>query len=315
MKTFNDEEVSRALSYNKLIENLEAIAVDEKAYAPERYVIPIITNTDNDGALLTKPGYITNEIIGVKVVTYFPDNGNIAMPTIQAGYMLFSAINGSLIGACEANTLTTKRTAAASAAIAKRLAREDSKHLLIIGTGALSPMAATAHAFVRKYETIEIWGRDASKAQLVVDTLLANEDLKDVKTIQVCTDLDDSVSKSDVICCCTGSKSPVLKGAQLKRGCFIDLIGSFTPEMRESDDDVIKRCDLIFIDTYDALKSGDIYQPLQSNLITNENIQGNYKDIIAGKHIGRSNNDEIIMFKSAGFALQDLAAAKILFDC
>lgn len=324
MKTPNDAEVLAALAWGPLITALEEIVVDSNATAPARTVHSVPTDSTNDAAFLIKPGWVTNEIIGVKAVTYFPDNGQQGMSTIQAGYMLFNGKNGALIGACDANVLTTRRTAAASAVAAKRLARKDSKHLLIVGSGALAPMSAQAHAYVRNYNIIEIWGRDEAKAQLVVDDLLraqigasggatdgsGSEEL----TIRVSTDLDASVSQADVISCVTGSTVPLVKGALLKDGCHVDLIGSFTPAMRESDDDVVIRCSgMIFVDTNDALKSGDMSQPLEAGILTTADVTGNFQDLVSGKHPGRSNVTEMTLFKSAGFALQDLAAARLVF--
>jgi len=304
----SDSEVDAAMPWDAIIEALEQIAVDDAAVAPARTVHTVPDANGHDAAFLLKPGWVTADIIGVKAVTFFPNNGQIDMPTIQAGFMLFDAKNGSLIGACEANALTTRRTAAASAVAAKRLARTDARRLLVVGSGALAPMAVQAHVAVRNYETIEVWGRDPSKASRVV-TDVAQEGI----AASVSTDLDASVARADVISCVTGSRAPLVKGRLLKAGAHLDLIGSFTPEMRESDDDAVTRATL-FADTEDALLAGDLAQPIAAGVITADDVVADFADLVAGRHPGRTSNDEITFFKSAGFALEDLAAARLVFS-
>ena len=119
---------------------------------------------------------------------------------------------------------------------------------------------------------------------------------------------------ADVICCVTGSRTPLVKGALLREGTHVDLIGAFTPEMRESDDDVVRRA-TIFADTRaDGSIAGDLAQPLASGLITPDDIAADLRELVAGEHPGRTSADEITMFKSAGFALEDVAAARLVFE-
>lgn len=306
MRFFTDADIGAALPWGALIESIEQILVEPDAIAPARTFHTVPDGAGNDAAFLLKPGWVGGEIIGVKAVTVFPDNGAQGLPMVQAGVLLFDGTTGSLVGACEANTLTTRRTAAASAVAAKRLARADARQLLVVGSGALAPMTVQAHAHVRDYETVEVWGRDPARAAAVVEVVAA-EGIAAV----VAADLDAAVAEADVISCVTGATEPLVKGALLRPGAHVDLIGGFNHAMREADDDVVRRAS-VFVDTYDdAAVAGDIAQPLESGLLTADDLLADLAELVAGTHPGRSADDEITMFKSAGTALEDLAAARL----
>lgn len=308
MQFFGPEQVAEALPWADLITSIEKIFVVDGAVAPDRTVHPIAVPGGTDAALLMKPGWVIGDVIAVKVVTFFPDNGNHGLATVNGGVLLFSATNGVFLGACDGTVLTARRTAAASAVAAKRLARADAQRLLVVGTGALGPAAAQAHSAVRSYRSIEIWGRDPSKAEAVVASLLSEG-----VDATVSHDLDASVAEADVISCVTGSNTPLVKGALLKPGAHVDLIGAFSPQMRESDDDVIRRAQ-VWVDTRsDAVLAGDLSQPIASGLFSATEIQGDLEELIAGTCDRRTSDDEITMFKSVGTALEDVAAAKLVF--
>lgn len=306
MRFFTDADIGAALPWGPLIDSIEQILVEPAAEAPARTLHTVPDGSGGDATFLLKPGWVAGEIIGVKAVTVFPDNGAQDLPMVQAGVLLFDGTTGSLVGACEANTLTTRRTAAASAVAAKRLARPDAARLLIVGSGALAPMAALAHAHVGEFDTVEIWGRDPVKAAAVVDAV-GDQGVP----ATVADDLDRAVGEADVISCVTGAVDPLVKGTLLRPGTHVDLVGGFNASMREADDDVVRRAS-VFVDTYDdAALAGDIAQPLASGLLQPSDLLCDLAGLVAGVHPGRTSNDEITMFKSAGTALEDLAAARL----
>ena len=306
MRFFTDDDIGAALPWPALIQSIEQILVEPGATAPARTLHTVPDGNGNDASFLMKPGWVAGELIGVKAVTVFPDNGAQGLPMVQAGVLLFDGTTGSLVGACEANVLTTRRTAAASAVAAKRLARTEARSLLVVGSGALAPMALQAHAAVRDFDSIRVWGRDAAKAAAVVEAV-AVEGL----SVEVAPDLDAAVAEADVISCVTGATQPIVRGELLRPGTHVDLIGGFNHAMREADDDVVRRAS-VFVDTYDdAVIAGDIAQPLESGLITRADLAADLAELVAGTHPGRGSDDEITMFKSAGTALEDLAAARL----
>lgn len=308
MLFFEAAEVAEALPWDALVAAIERTIADPDASAPERTVHQVPTPSGPDASLLLKPGWVVGDVIAIKAVTFFPDNGERGLPTVNAGVLFFNGSNGTLIGACDGNELTTRRTAAASAVAAKRLARADAERLLVVGSGALAPMAAAAHASVREYASIEVWGRDDAKAGRVVDAL-ADVGL----SATVCSDLDAGVASADVISCVTGSTEPLVKGVLLRDGVHVDLVGSFTPDMRESDDDVIRR-GAVWVDSYDdGVLAGDLAQPLASGVLLASDIQGDLRGLITGECPRRSDDDQITVFKSAGIALEDVAASRLVF--
>jgi len=306
---FSPAQVASLLPWDGLISSIEEILADPNATAPERTVHTIPDSNGDDAALLLKPGWVIGDVIAVKAVTFFPNNGQLDLPTVNAGVLLFSGSTGVFLGACDGNELTTRRTAAASAVAAKRLARSDVSQLLVVGTGALAPMTAHAHCSIRSYDKVMVWGRDAQKAQRVVAQLVG-----DGLPARVALNLDIAVGQADVISCVTGATSPLVKGELLTPGTHVDLIGSFRPDMRESDDDVIRRA-TVFADTRtDGIIAGDLAQPLEAGLITVDDIAADLAELATGAHPGRTSDEEITVFKSAGLALEDVAAAKLVFD-
>lgn len=305
---FGPGEVEQLLPWDLLIAAIEQVVTEDGAFAPERTVHAVPDGDGNDAAFLMKPGWVAGDVIAVKAVTFFPNNGKLDLPTINAGVLLFSGANGTFLGACDGNVLTTRRTAAASAVAAKRLARTNAKRLLVVGTGALAPMTARAHCAVRDFDVVEVWGRNGDKARELANSLITEN-----IPARVADDLDAAVREADVITCSTGATSPLVKGALLKPGTHVDLIGAFTPEMRESDDDVVRRS-TVFADTRaDGTLAGDLAQPLAAGVITPEDIAGDLMELVSGAHPGRTSDSEITMFKSAGFALEDVAAARLVF--
>ena len=306
MKTYDAEAVRRALPWPDLITAIEALFV-RGADVPQRQALTITNTGGEDGTLLLMPAWIGGESIGVKAVTFFPGNTKRGISTISAAYLLFDGATGAIRAAMDGDAITVRRTAATSAAAARKLAREDARRLLIAGTGQLSANLAQAHAAVRAYDSIEIYGRTASKAAEVVAELAALG-----LPATVCTHLETSVRAADTIACCTSATAPVLKGAWLKPGVHVDLVGGFKDDMRETDDDVVQAAS-IFVDARPgALLSGDLAQPIRAGMISEADILGDFRALASGTHPGRRSQGEITLFKSVGNAIEDLAAAQLV---
>lgn len=304
----DDAAVAAALAWPALIAAVEDAVTDPHGESPTRTVHTVPVPGAADGSFLLKPAWITGDVIALKAVTVYPDNGARGLPMVQAGVLLFDATSGSLVGACAGNELTTRRTAAASAVAAKRLARVGAERLLVVGSGALAPMAALAHAAVRDYRSVEVWGRRRERAAAVVDRLIAEG-----VPASVSDDLDASVSAADVISTVTGSHEPLVRGARVRPGTHVDLVGAFDAGMRESDDELVRGASL-FVDTRDdAVLAGDLAQPLATGVITAAAIRADLAELVAGDHPGRTSADEVTVFKSVGMALEDVAAAKLAF--
>jgi len=302
-------ELRSVLHYRMLIERLrQAFRAGCEVPPRQHYTVP--TYGDHDATLLLMPAWATGRHIGVKVLTVFPDNPKRDLPTVTGSYLLLDGKTGVIQAALDASALTTRRTAAASALAASYLARPDAERLLVIGTGALAPNLIEAYAEVLPLRQVLVWGRDRAKADKVAARFRRGR-----FKVTATDDLEGAVRGAHVVCCATSATSPVLPGAWLEPGTHVDLIGGFTREMREADDEVIRR-GRVFVDTRDGAcsEAGDIVQPLAAGVLTLDDIAGDLFDLTRGARSGRRFYDQITVFKSVGTALEDLAAAELAVE-
>lgn len=262
-----------------------------------------------DSTLLLMPAWNPGKEAGVKIVTVSPNNGVYNLPSIQGTYIYLDAHKGSVKAILAAKSLTAKRTAAASALASSYLSREDASSLLMIGTGALSVNLILAHASVRPIKDVYVWGRNFEKAEVICEELAhENFNMTPIKEIS------EVISKVDIISSATLSKTPLVLGKYLKSGQHIDLVGAYRKDMREADDEAIKKSS-VFVDTYQGglKESGDIAIPLKNGIITESDIKADLFELCSVKKQGRHNQQEITFFKSVGHALEDLAAASYYY--
>ena len=210
----------------------------------------------------------------------------------------------------DGRALTTYRTAAASALAASYVARPDAERLLMVGTGALVPHLIEAYAVVLPLREVLVWGRDRTKAEKI-----AARFRRGAFRVTATTDLKGAVAGAHVVSCATAATEPVLQGAWLMPGTHVDLVGSLTPEMREADDDVIRRSRL-FVDSRDGAcwQAGDLAHPLATGLLTPDDVAADLFELTRGDRGGRRYYDQITLFKSAGVAVEDLAAAELAVE-
>lgn len=311
MNFIDKEEINASLSFKVLIEALR------EAFANSGVVVPMRHHHDyenprekTDSTLLLMPAWLPGEDLGVKIVTVSPRNSQFGLPSIQGLYILFDAHTGNFRALLDAKSITVKRTAAASALASSYLSRENSKSLLMIGTGALAPKLIQAHATVRGIEQVYVWGRNFEKAAAVC-ALVRTEKIK----AEPVADLETAIGQADIISCATMSEEPLIKGAWLREGQHLDMVGAYRPHMREADDEVIARAD-VFVDHYKgALKeTGDIVIPVAKGLLRKEDIKADLFELCSGSKKGRTNDKDITFFKSVGHALEDLVAARLVVD-
>ena len=308
--------VDRALTFDGLVETLRK-AFREGAVQPVRHHHTIERPDGAATTLLLMPawtdfnaaGTSAGGHIGVKVVTVSPDNNEIAKPAVMGLYLLLDGKTGEPQALIDGQRLTQWRTACASALAASYLARQDASRLLIIGAGALSPFLARAHSAVRPIREIRIWNRTFANAEKVAATLR-----DDGMAAEAVDSLDRALADADIVSSATIATTPLVKGALLKPGAHVDLVGGFAPGMRESDDDSIRRA-RVYVDTRAGAtkEAGDIVQPLASGVLAADDIVADLHELTRGQKPGRGTDDEITLFKSVGAALEDLAAGVEVF--
>lgn len=294
----------------------ELISALKKGFSNNNIIVPMRHHHDfpnpkinADSTLLLMPAWNPSKEAGVKVVTVSPENGQFNLPSIQGTYIYLDAKKGTIKALLEAEELTAKRTAAASALASSFLSRKNSNSLLMIGTGALSVNLIKAHASVRPIETVYVWGRSIEKANTVCERLY-NETFK----VQAIPIIEEKISDVDIISSATLSKIPLVLGKYLKEGQHIDLVGAYKKNMREADDDTIKKSS-VFVDTFQGglKESGDIIIPLSNGTLNENDIKADLFQLCSNTKSGRTSDVEITVFKSVGHALEDLIAAKYYY--
>jgi ornithine cyclodeaminase len=301
-------EVAARLPRSTLIERLQrAFAADGATPVRQRYELG---GGAGPRSLLLMPGWREKGGIGVKLVTVFADNALRSLPAVHACYVLFDANTGAPRAILDGNELTLRRTGAASALAAKYLARTDAERLLMVGTGELAPHIILSHASVRPIKSVRIWGRRIEKARETVEALQGNS-----FSVDVCTDLQSGVAWADILSCATLSQEPLIEGRWLHPGQHLDLIGAFRPDMREVDDEAVRRADL-YVDTRAGalVEAGEFVQTLAAGVIKPSDIRGELSQLVRGTVPGRTSADALTLFKSVGTAIEDLAAAELAVE-
>lgn len=314
MRIVTAGEIAATLTYPALVDALaEAFRAD---YAvPLRHHHPIPQAGGEPEAMLllmpawTPPGQ--GSFVGTKIVTVYPGNGARGLPAIYGSYLLASGETGAPLAILDGTTLTVWRTASASALASRFLSRRDAERMVMVGAGALAPHLIQAHAAVRPIRHATIWNRSRDKARALVDGL---QDLVPNVRLSVATDLQAAVEEADIVSCATISSNPIIHGGWLKDGAHLDLVGGYTPAMREADDAAVTRASL-FIDTRTgALKeAGDIVDPIRRGVVPESAVKADLFELCRGRHPGRTAENEITLFKSVGTALEDLAAAMLVW--
>lgn len=307
MHIVSAEETHRLLDYPSLVEALRELfrrGVDRA----ERTILtePLADGRQNDWLLL--PAWQFGRHLGIKLVSVFPHNTERGIDSVQGLYLLFDGTTGQPLAAIDGAALTLRKTAANSALAATYLAREDASTLVLVGAGALGPHLVRAHHAVRPIRRVLVWNRTPSRAELVAAELAQELDVE----ASAVTDLEQAVRQADLVTCATMANRPLVKGAWLRPGTHVDLVGGFREDMREADDEAVRRS-RIFVDARftAAAHAGDICQPLASGLITDADITDTF-ELARGEKPGRQSPDEITLFKSGGGGHEDLGTAQHL---
>jgi alanine dehydrogenase len=211
----------------------------------------------------------------------------------------------------DAAELTAIRTAGASAVATRALARQEASHLAILGTGDQAVTHLEAISNVRKLQTVHVWGRSSEKAERLAEEQGSKLSLR----IEVSKTAEEAVRGADIVCTVTASHEPVLSGAWLQPGAHVNLVGSSRLTSREADDEVVSRS-RFFVDSRTSARAeaGELRHAMDAGKVSDRHVLGEIGEVLGGGVVGRTSDSDITVYKSLGVAVQDLAAAHVVYD-
>lgn len=308
MEIFDAAATAAALPFDRLVPALRALFA-AGCEVPPRHVHEVPVPGGEPFTSLVMPAWIPGRWYGIKTINIAPGNARRNLPGLHATYTLFDGATGVPRAVIDGDVITHRRTAAASALAAGWLAREDARHLLVVGAGQIARLLPHAYRAVRPLEQVSVWARDAAKAEA-----LAAQWRSEGLPARAAADLRAACGEADIVSCATLATEPVVQGAWLRAGTHLDLIGSFTPAMREADDACFAGASL-YLDTEEGLKkSGELLGPMARGVFGPQDVKGTLATLSRGEARGRSAAGERTVFKSVGNALEDLAAAMLVVE-
>lgn len=315
MLALTKEDIINAFSMKDAI---KAVKLAFLMYSTEKSIVPLRTNINVPpvkGQTLFMPAYCEDmNSLGIKIVSIFPENVKKNKNVVPATMILIDASTGEVCCLLDGTYLTQLRTGAATGAACDLLARKDAKIGALIGTGGQAPSQLEAMLTSRPLEVLKIAGFNYNKTIAFTDAMKKLYGHLGTKFIAV-EHPNEAVTGADIITVVTSSKTPVFDGTLVKKGALITGVGSFTPLMQEIDEIAVCNANSIFVDSMEAIlaEAGDLIIPIEKGLISKEKISGELGEVLSGKLKGRNNEDEIIIFKTVGIAIQDILTADAIY--
>jgi thiomorpholine-carboxylate dehydrogenase len=290
----NEEQVREHLRMVDLVPAMEKALLDFSAGRVTQPVRSIIS-IDPPGGFLGLMPALTPDGLGVKAVTFYPSNAQRGIPTHMATIFLVDPQTGAPLAIMDGRLITEMRTAAVSAVATKLLASPHAKVVAILGSGVQARSHLEALRLVRRFEEIRVWSPTLEHAKRFAQEIDAT----------ATSSAEEAVRDADVIVTVTSSKNPVLKGTWLKPGSQVNAIGACRPDWRELDDEAMQK-NVVFVDSREGAmrESGDV-------ILSGATIYAELGEALAGKVRARAN--ETTIFKSLGMAVEDVAAATLVY--
>ena len=279
------------------------------AVLPLRHVLRL---PDSKNAFAVMPAYLgAPKAVGAKVITVFPDNHGTGRDSHQGAVLLFEAEQGSLAAIMDASSITAIRTAAVSGVATRLLAREDAADVAILGSGVQARTHLEAMCAVRPVKRVRVWSRSAS----AVREFAARASRQHAVEVASAPSAKDAVVGADIVCTVTASREPVLAGEWLEAGAHVNAVGASLPFARELDTAAVARGRLYVDRRESALnEAGDFLIPRREGAIGDDHIVGEIGELLLGRVPGRRSADEVTIFKSLGLAVEDVAAARFIYE-
>jgi ornithine cyclodeaminase/alanine dehydrogenase-like protein (mu-crystallin family) len=288
-------------------EALRALSAGE-ARLPLRTIVPL---PDGSGLFGAMPAWLGRpETLGIKVITVFPGNEGSQLDSHQGAVLLFDTGDGRLLAVLDASAITAIRTAAASGVATRALAREGEADLALLGAGVQALTHLEAMRVARPLGRVRVWSRSAERAHAFVRA--AAERLGE--TVEAVGSAEDAVRGASLVCTVTSSREPVLRGEWLEPGAHVNAVGASQKTSRELDAEAVRRARL-FVDRRESAlaEAGDFLQARDEGAVGDEHIAAELGEVLLGSEPGRRSPWEITLFKSVGLAVEDLAAAGVVY--
>lgn len=264
------------------------------------------------GALGLMPAaLLDSKVVGVKILTLFPGNEGTELDTHQGAVLLFEAARGRLLAIVDATSITAIRTAAVSGVATRLLAREDAKSLTLVGSGVQARTHLQAMLLARPLRRIRVASRDFARAVRFAE----RESERHGVTIEPIASVEEAVRGADIVCTLTSSRVPVVKGEWIEAGAHVNAVGSSVPFARELDTEAVVRSRL-FVDRRESAvnEAGDFLIPKAEGAVADDHILGEIGEVLTGKILGRRTPEDVTLFKSLGLAIEDVAAARHVYE-
>ena len=314
MLMLDAEAIMNRLSYTTLVDELRLMHLGPKALNSD-LLMESAGSDDITNHFLIRAGWQPGKAVGAKVTSIFPGNNKDRVwPSIQAVYLLFEGKNGTPIACLDGTAITYLKTATDSALGAQILARDDITSMLMIGAGEMARHLIAAHCAIRpSLKEVYVWNRTASKARQLCEGELPKQ-FEQVKFNAV-ENLAQAAAKVGLISSATATNTPIINGEWLQPGTHIDLVGAFTPEMREADDECLRRASL-FVDARETTIGhiGELMIPIAEGVIIADDVRADLSDLCQERHPGRGSADEITLYKNGGGGHLDLMVARIMYE-
>ncbi len=255
--------------------------------------------------LLSRAAWIDGLGVGVKSVTVFPGNPAQGRPSIHGAMLVFDDATGAVEAVIDNALVTRWKTAGDSLLGARLLARKGARRLLIVGAGTVAASLIEAYGALIDGVEISVWARRPEQAEALAGRYPG---------VRAAPDLEAAVTAAEIVATCTMAREPLIRGDWLQPGQHLDLIGAFTPEMREADDTAMRRS-RIFVDSRATTIGhiGELTIPMAAGVISEADVLGDFHDLVAGR-AGRRSDEEITLFKNGGGAHLDLMTARMILD-
>jgi len=305
------EEISRRLTCERCIPIVREAMIAFSKGETKQLLRSIITLSE--GRLFgVMPGAMAaHGPFGAKLISVFHGNFDRGVPSHQGLIVLFDPESGAPVCVLEAGEITAIRTAAASAVATDALARKDARHMALLGYGEQAQTHARAIRKVRNLESITVWGRSAERAQAFAVKMQRELSIP----VTASADVPSAIAQADIICTLTSSPEPILKGAWVRPGTHLNLVGSSHAGPAEVDNDLVVRSRFIADSREGVLnQGGEFLRAKKAGLVGDDHIVGEIGQVLAGAIEGRRSPDEVTVYKSLGHVVQDLSSAWALYS-